>query len=183
MHQERRLKSPPPRPMRSAARHLLWLAIVLGVVGCDRVTKRAAGDVLSGAPARSYLYDTVRLTYAENAGAFLSLGADLADPARVALLVGLPGAALVLLIVYGIRGRLSGARLYGLALFVAGGASNWVDRMADGKVVDFLNVGIGAIRTGIFNVADMALLAGVAVFLYGEHRQSRKRRRDGPRAP
>ena len=30
----------------------------------------------------------------------------------------------------------------GLALFVAGGASNWIDRVARGSVVDFLNVGI-----------------------------------------
>jgi signal peptidase II len=32
-------------------------------------------------------------------------------------------------------------------------------------VVDFLNVGIGSLRTGVFNVADMAIMAGVALFL------------------
>ena len=54
----------------------------------------------------------------------------------------------------------------GLLLFVAGGISNLVDRIAMGSVIDFLNVGIGPIRTGIFNVADVAILAGIALLLF-----------------
>lgn len=34
-----------------------------------------------------------------------------------------------------------------------------------GRVIDFLNVGIGSLRTGIFNVADMAILAGVGILI------------------
>jgi signal peptidase II len=33
--------------------------------------------------------------------------------------------------------------------------------------VDFLNVGIGPLRTGIFNVADMAIMLGVALLIAG----------------
>jgi signal peptidase II len=51
----------------------------------------------------------------------------------------------------------------GLALFVAGGASNWIDRVARGSVVDFLNVGVGPVRTGVFNVADVAIMLGAGV--------------------
>ena len=32
-----------------------------------------------------------------------------------------------------------------------------------GAVVDFLNVGIGPLRTGVFNVADMAIMAGAGL--------------------
>ena len=51
----------------------------------------------------------------------------------------------------------------GLLLFVAGGMSNLIDRIAMGSVIDFLNIGIGPFRTGIFNVADVAIMAGVAL--------------------
>lgn len=41
-----------------------------------------------------------------------------------------------------------------------------IDRLADhGFVTDFMNVGFGALRTGIFNVADLAIVAGVLVLL------------------
>jgi signal peptidase II len=51
-----------------------------------------------------------------------------------------------------------------LTLIVAGGAANLLDRLAYGAVVDFLNLGIGGrLRTGIFNVADLAIAAGAAV--------------------
>jgi signal peptidase II len=46
--------------------------------------------------------------------------------------------------------------------------SNLIDRIVyDGRVIDFLNIGIGPLRTGIFNIADMAI-TGAAVFLVVE---------------
>jgi signal peptidase II len=53
-----------------------------------------------------------------------------------------------------------------LSLVCAGGLSNLIDRVAyDGRVIDFLNVGIGSLRTGIFNVADMAITFGAILML------------------
>ena len=53
-----------------------------------------------------------------------------------------------------------------LSLIAGGGVGNWIDRVTnDGRVTDFLNVGVGNLRTGIFNVADMVLMAGVAIFM------------------
>ena len=53
-----------------------------------------------------------------------------------------------------------------LALLVAVVATiGWVDRVVRGSVVDFINVGVGPLRTGIFNVADVAILLGVTVLL------------------
>jgi signal peptidase II len=46
---------------------------------------------------------------------------------------------------------------------VAGGASNLLDRVAFGSVVDFVNLGVGSVRTGIFNVADMAIMLGAFI--------------------
>src|SRR5207247_2639116 len=54
------------------------------IVGCDRVTKHLATTHLAGTPARSYLAGTIRVEYAENAGAFLGLGARWPRWARTA---------------------------------------------------------------------------------------------------
>ena len=46
-----------------------------------------------------------------------------------------------------------------------GGVGNLIDRVLfENGVIDFLNVGIGNLRTGIFNVADMAIMTGVVGF-------------------
>jgi hypothetical protein len=42
----------------------------MATIGCDRVTKHFAAVSLSDAPTESFMMDTVRLEYAENAGAF-----------------------------------------------------------------------------------------------------------------
>ena len=91
-------------------------------------------------PNRSYLADTVRLGYVENAGGFLSLGADLPPVARTAVFSVGTGLALVALIATAVRKRHGSLPVLGLVLFVAGGSSNWIDRIARGSVVDFLNI-------------------------------------------
>ena len=150
-----------------------WLVVSLlfaATIGCDRVTKHMAAERLAGAPTRSFLADTLRLTYAENVGGFLSLGADLVEPIRTAIFTIGTGAALVVLVALLWRSGWQSWRTAGLALFIAGGLSNWFDRWLDGRVVDFLNVGIGWLRTGVFNVADMAVMLGVVLFVLASPR-------------
>jgi signal peptidase II len=154
---------------------LVLVLAVLGTIGCDRVTKHLAADALAG--GRSYLGDTVWLGYVENRGGFLSLGASLPPGVRTVVFTGGTGLMLVALTVLAIRQRWHGWPAIGLALFVAGGASNWIDRVVRGSVVDFLNVGIGPVRTGVFNVADMAIMLGAAmVVVFGFRRTSEEPR-------
>jgi len=142
----------------------------LATVGCDRVTKHAAATLLADTQERSFLGDTVRLSYAENTGGFLSLGADLPVERRVIVFTIVTGLLLVSLAAAAVQRRWEGARLLGAALIVSGGASNWIDRVAVGSVVDFMNVGIGPVRTGIFNVADVAIMAGVVLLVFAYRR-------------
>jgi len=90
------------------------------------------------------------------------------------------GLLLLGLVAYGIRLRWRGWAAFGLALFVAGGVSNWVDRVLHGSVIDFINVGVGPLRTGVFNVADVAILTGVGIVLISEFTRT-SRVRSGPR--
>jgi signal peptidase II len=63
--------------------------------------------------------------------------------------------------------RLGPARFIALGLVAGGGISNLIDRLVyDGRVTDFLNIGIGSFRTGIFNLADMAILAGALLLIF-----------------
>jgi signal peptidase II len=151
--------------MQGRAFKLTVLAVVLATIGCDRATKRLALEHLADHPGHRFLADTVRLQFIENRGGFLGLGSNLPERTRTGLFVLGTGLLLVGVLVWGIRSHARGPAFAGLALLWAGGVSNLFDRVARGSVVDFLNVGIGPLRTGIFNVADMAIMAGCALLL------------------
>lgn len=149
---------------------LVLVLTMAATVGCDRMTKHVASNVLAGTAGWSFLSDSLRLSYVENTGGFLSLGADLPQAVRTAVFTLATGVMLVGAAVMGIRFRWNGWRAFGLTLFVGGGVSNWIDRAVHGRVVDFLNVGVGPLRTGVFNMADVAILVGVGIVIACEFR-------------
>ena len=149
---------------------LLVLCLLGTTVGCDRVTKHLATTELAGAHSQSFFYDTVRLQYAENTGAFLSLGANLPDPIRTWLLTVGVAVLLIVVAVLAIKHGWEGTSLAGATLMWAGGLSNLIDRATHGHVVDFINLGIGSLRTGIFNIADVAVSLGAVLVVFGDHR-------------
>lgn len=145
------------------------LAMLLVTVGCDRVTKRIATDTLADRPPQSYLGGVVRLEYAENPGAFLGVGSGLPEWARMGIFRIGVGMALMAVGFVALKKRWVGLPLAGASLVVAGGVSNLLDRFVRGNVVDFMSVGIGSVRTGIFNVADVAILAGGVLIAIGHN--------------
>jgi signal peptidase II len=155
---------------RTAVRITLLLAVI-ATIGCDRVTKHIALEALSGSGVHTYLADTIRLEYTENTGGFLGLGASLPDVWRTTLFTIATAALLLMMGAVAVRSRWSGWPLFGVCLVLAGGASNWIDRVVRGSVIDFMNVGIGPLRTGIFNVADVAILAGVGCMVLAKLRR------------
>jgi signal peptidase II len=150
--------------------YLLLVAVLMATIGCDRVTERIATDTLAGVPDRSFIGGTITVLYTENRGGFVSQGAGFSPRGRTAVFVVGTGLVLVAVGIGMLRSRLAPWPLLGATLFVAGGASNWFDRVTHGTVIDFLNVGIGPVRTGVFNVADMAILVGVGLIIVGEAR-------------
>jgi len=155
--------------MHTLTRTLLVSVLFLACVGCDQVTKAIARDHLVLGDEHSFVGDAFRLTLAENPGAFLSIGESLPDHVRSTIfIVGVGLASLgALLAAFFVKG-VGYWQVAGLSLIASGGVGNWIDRLTnDGRVTDFLNVGVGGVRTGIFNVADMVLMAGVAIFLFG----------------
>jgi signal peptidase II len=69
-----------------------------------------------------------------------------------------------------------------LALIVGGALGNVVDRLAYGAVFDFIHFHIGSFSWYVFNVADAAIVAGVAGLLYDSFVLDRRRARPSRRA-
>ncbi len=153
--------------MKTAGQRLkILLPILLVSIGLDRWTKIWATEELYGQPTRSYLNDMFRLLYVENTGAFLSLGSGLSDQLRYWLLTLLPALLLVGLLLYTLLHRdMLRPHVIAFSFILAGGLSNIYDRILEGSVVDFMNMGIGSLRTGIFNVADMSIMLGLFIML------------------
>jgi signal peptidase II len=154
--------------MRTVQRITVVTLTLLCCVGCDQASKSAARSLLSSGDAQSYLGDSLRLQLVENPGSFLSLGASLPEHFRFALFTAAVAALLIALVGASLFARRLGPwRVVALALVAGGGISNLIDRLRyNGRVTDFLNVGIGSLRTGIFNVADMVIMAGALLLLW-----------------
>jgi signal peptidase II len=150
-----------------AAQLSVLLLLLATSFGCDQAAKIVAQATLSDSAPISYLNGLVRFEYAENSGAFLSLGSALPASARFFLLEVLVGALLVLgigLTVFSQRLTLRQKAV--LAFAVGGGLGNLIDRVSHGAVVDFVSLGVGSLRTGIFNLADVAITIGMVGVLW-----------------
>jgi len=155
---------------------LIVIFTILTCVGCDQATKVTAKMYLPHSRAISYADDLFRFQYAENSGAFLSLGANL--PAHTRELLFTTGVSLVVAVTLALllfRSTLTSRATLGLSLICGGGIGNLIDRIVyNGQVIDFLNFGIGSFRTGIFNVADVAITIGtVLLFMAARDHEQR----------
>lgn len=141
--------------------------LLFSCVGCDQATKSLATRTLKNSAPQSYLGDTVRLDYAENPGGFLSLGGNLPEQPRFWLFVGLNSCMIFALAAYLILKReMPYVVFIPLLLMLAGGIGNQIDRLTNnGLVTDFIVMGVGPIRTGVFNVADIAVTAGAVMIV------------------
>lgn len=144
------------------SRLVALLLILTTTIGVDQATKQFATQQLRGRPPMSFLGDTVRVVYAENPGAFLGIGGQWDPSVRFALLTVVNSLFLLAIAaVLTFRWQMVWQEFAAYALLLAGGIGNLIDRVTlNGLVTDFLNLGIGPVRTGIFNVADVAITAG-----------------------
>lgn len=167
--------------MQKLKRVALLLFVLLMTVGCDQATKSMAQAHLSTAEPRSFLNGTFWLLYAENPGAFLSMGAGLSDDLQHFIFTVSVTIVLLFILLYTLRTALNAhiSVIIAMALFLGGGIGNLIDRITnEGRVIDFMHItlsefGLDMLQTGVFNVADMALMAGVlllGVYSYLAHK-------------
>ena len=154
--------------LKRTSKFCLILIVLISTAGCDQITKRAAkAELISAAPI-TLLGNVIRLEYTENPGAFMSMGENLPKPVLPVIVSILFGAIIFVLLRLLIRNQdVRPALMISLSLLAGGSAGNLIDRFVNGGVViDFVSLGIGSLRTGIFNLADLAVLVGGLLLVF-----------------
>jgi signal peptidase II len=135
----------------------IYLFIVLVVVLLDRIRLYAHVQVIPG---------FFRLTHTENTGAAFSLFADLNAPWKTAMLIAFSAIALVVVSVLLWRNHHAHiATGMGLSLIMGGALGNLWDRLARGRVIDFLLVYVKQYQWPVFNLADSAIVVGAGLLI------------------
>jgi signal peptidase II len=158
-------------------RSLTALVLVASaVLALDQWTKRWATEHLAFRPPVPVIGEFLQLTYTRNSGVAFGLGAGTGFPYYLFSIA----AAGVILWMF-LAGKVHGpVRQLGLSLILGGALGNLVDRLKTGEVVDFIQILWG--RFPVFNVADTAVSAGVALFAWSWTRDHRHEHHDAPPA-
>ncbi|WP_461453381.1 signal peptidase II [Mucilaginibacter sp.] len=144
-------------------------------IGCDQLSKSIVRKDLPDNKVIGYLANHVTLEKTENTGAFLSLGDNLGGPVKYILLMILPLAALIGALVYIIiKTNLTRSTLLGIIFIIGGGIGNLYDRIIHGSVTDFMHIDFVIFQTGVFNVADMSIMAGMFIILIDSYLKKEK---------
>lgn len=155
--------------MTTKPRLITALLIAVAWIIADQLTKILFKQMLTPGDVVSFFAGSVLVLPVYNHGAFLSLGAEMSEATRDIVFTYGVLAILVGLAAWLVRSsRLGRGEVIAIGCILGGGFSNLFDRFVyDGRVFDFLNVGIGHLRTGVFNVADVGIMLGVALLLLG----------------
>ena len=140
--------------------------LALIVVLLDRWTKRLVAARIPVFTHIQIIPGFFRLTHTENTGAAFSLFADSPSHWKTGLLIGFSLIAMVIVSVLLWRQR-SALSISGIALsLILGGAvGNLWDRVASGRVVDFLLLYVKQYQWPVFNLADSAIVIGAGLLV------------------
>lgn len=144
----------------------LWAKILFltaGVVALDRITKNAIMSCLNYGASVKVAGDFFRLTYVQNPGGAFGtrLGGNIFYIVAASI-------ALFVLILWMIKHQHSAVGITGLALMLGGALGNLWDRFTIGRVIDFIDVGVGTTRWPTFNIADSAITIGICLLIIQE---------------
>lgn len=117
------------------------------------------------------------LVYVKNLGISYGLGAGVIGQG---VLAAFALAASLGLIVWLARGDMNRLTAVSIGLIVGGAIGNAIDRLHLGGVADFFLLHAYGYSWYVFNIADAAIVAGVAGLLYDSLRPSRNRAANGP---
>jgi signal peptidase II len=145
---------------------LPYLAVLLGVIALDQLTKWLVVRSLPLHDYRPVVDGFLSLSHVRNRGAAFGILSDADLPYQPVLFALLSGAALLVIGIY--AWRLPGTSAwprYALSLVLGGALGNLLDRVRLGYVVDFVHVYWKQYQWPDFNVADSAITVGVALLI------------------
>jgi signal peptidase II len=152
--------------MTKNSARLLYVFIAVVVVLLDRWTKHVVAQRISLYSHIQIIPGFFRLTHTENTGAAFSLFADSPAPWKTTLLIAFSGIALVVVSVLLWKNHHAHiATGIGLSLIMGGALGNLWDRLARGRVVDFLLFYYKRYQWPVFNLADSAIVVGAGLLV------------------
>lgn len=121
--------------------------------------------------------DKFIMQYVENEGAFLGMGSNMNPTLHFIFLKLLPLLVLGYVVYYIVKTKtLDRLSLIAFSCIVGGGIANVFDRFAFGSVTDFFYINLGGIfKTGIFNVADLAVTTGMVILIFSNFLLKKKK--------
>jgi signal peptidase II len=158
--------------MSTRYKTVVIFSLIFTIFAFDQITKFWALENLMGQAAIPYFNGVFQFIYAENPGAFLGLGGGWSREIRFIIFALIVFFGLGGMLWYLINKEKLKINLYAYSFILAGGFGNLWDRLFhdDGHVIDFMLIEIwGPLRTGVFNVADVFIVIGVLLALFGEY--------------
>jgi signal peptidase II len=149
-------------PQKSA---LIWLWLSVMVLTADRLTKVIAETNLIEGVANPVIAGFFDLTLLYNRGAAFGFLADAGGWQRWVFSLLAIVMSVVLIIWIKRTPRILWWLNLGLALILGGAIGNLFDRIAQGKVVDFLSFQFGSYYFPAFNIADIAISCGAFLLI------------------
>jgi len=145
------------------------LLLTLSLFGCDHATKIAAKASLP-AGGLNLVSGVLELRYTENDDTAFSLLHALGIARTPGVLLATSSLALLAILVtwFVARKRATRTQHVGFALVLGGALGNVVDRAARGYVIDFIHL----TRWPVFNVADIAVVAGMILLMLAALRRT-----------
>lgn len=143
-------------------KYIIFTIVATIAMAADQLTKVLARQSLRNAPVKTVVDGYFDLRYSENAGVAFGMMQGL--PFGRLLLALLAVGAFLLVIYYLAKTEPEQTRLHVALGFIGGGAvGNLIDRIAFGRVTDFIVWKVGVHEWPAFNIADAALVIGVAL--------------------
>ncbi|MCZ2355391.1 MAG: signal peptidase II [Bacteroidia bacterium] len=157
-------------------KQIIWIVPFLSVLCLDQLSKALARSYLTEYDSVNVIGEYFVLILAQNTGAFLSLGSGLPEPYHTLFMLGIPVVLLFLGLVYLLKNpELPNLLQVAIALILSGGIGNIIDRFLVGSVTDFFFIDLGGwAKTGIFNIADMAIMAGLGIYIFQNFRTKKE---------
>lgn len=144
----------------------LLLGVIAVVLAVDQGTKQYVSSVFGLYESREVIPNFFHITYIHNRGAAFGFLANSDSPWISTFFISITFIATgALLWMYHHAPAWKTFYLVGIALLIGGAFGNFIDRMAIGEVVDFIDVHWYAHHWPAFNFADSAISVGVFLLL------------------
>jgi signal peptidase II len=149
----------------SSARATHFL-LALFVVLLDRWTKRLVAARIAMYTHIQVIPGFFRITHTENTGAAFSLFADSPSHWKTAMLISFSVVAMIVVsVLLWKQSRALTMTGIALSLILGGAVGNLWDRVASGRVVDFLLFYVRTYQWPVFNLADSAIVVGASLLV------------------